>query len=202
MVKPGKLASVNLCTLPLPLNGKEYMTPLEECTVCLLWMDQKEPILSIPSFPSFPANFLKEPLYKIGLSQIGSGKGMFSTTALTRGDLITAERPIILYPTALPLSSNSSMPHPDALIAMLLEPKELHEYRRRQFLALHNCKEVTKETSLLRGICNTNSLRVGELPGPHENVTYSAVANDISRITHRCEAHLQALTAVLTVALV
>ena len=186
MVKRGGRPEFHFCTLPPPINGEDYVGAFEEGTACLLWPFQKDEIMLIPSFPKLPASSeqTSHP-YKVQPDPLRGGKQMVATQALTCGDLVIAERPIIIYPTAIPIARGSRNSHPDSYLSKLLQPDLLDDHRRRQFLDLHNCYGISQESPLLTGISNTNSIHVGQLPGPHQNVSYSGVANEISRINHR-----------------
>ncbi|KAH9895568.1 hypothetical protein C8Q73DRAFT_643391 [Cubamyces lactineus] len=109
------------------------------------------------------------------------GFGVFSTTTITRGDLILRERPLLVYPQLLPYRSSKPPleQYPelhDAVSCMRSEDREA-------FYQLANCHDTANVPST-KGIIDTNALHLGTLGS--SNHPYGAVCRDISRINHSC----------------
>ena len=108
-----------------------------------------------------------------------SGLGLFAAVDVDRGELILQERPLLVYPQLIPFHSNRPVgqQYPELDHALEL----MSAKNREAFFKLMNAQ--VEETSLVKGIIDTNALFLGPLPGaPH---LYAAVCEDISRINHR-----------------
>lgn len=108
------------------------------------------------------------------------GKGLFARETIQPGELILAERPLVLMPIALPHIPGKSPYCPDQFLEQLSE--RLDDDARRDFYRLHNCKGPS--VLQIRGIMDTNVLSVGLLPGPYTG-EHGAICRAISRINHR-----------------
>ena len=131
--------------------------------------------------------------YRIG-DALGSGKGMFALTDLDTGDLIARERPLCLFPLAIPAKTYADV---DAVIMQTLlkmKPTDVVDY-----FDLTNCKTEGGPAS---GIWRTNSLDVGRMPGEYDGI-YTCICRDLSRVNHRSAAayRLSECLTIITAAL-
>ncbi|KAI0071017.1 SET domain-containing protein [Panus rudis PR-1116 ss-1] len=145
-------------------------TTFDDVTVeCIIPEPVKQAILSLPNFPQ-PVKANKNPAFTIRPDG-NSGVGMFAARDLAVGDLILAERPLML--TAM------GMGVPTPMMAYIASKIDRHD----AFLALRNVKGYTR--SFIKGIYDTNAIGIAGLPGyPH---AVSAICNNISRINHSCD---------------
>jgi hypothetical protein len=172
---PGIEAGVMVNTvLPPPSQGMDVFT------FCLFPPGVKEKVLAIPNFPG-PPFMLTALQYKFCIGPVpGAGQGMFAASDLKAGDLIMAERPLLLGPQAMPFVNLEGGVHPDTIMETLVDEK-LDPLSRDIFMKLHNCKGP--DTSKIRGILDTNSLALKAMPG--HDAQYMGVFEHISRINHR-----------------
>ncbi|KAK7689441.1 hypothetical protein QCA50_007233 [Cerrena zonata] len=161
-------------TLP-PYNDAR---PNEPITECIIRPEIKDTILAIPGFPH-PFTTPDPPRYEIKLIR-GAGMGMVATVDLDVGDVILAERPLLVTTQLLQRAGQLPWQHPHHLQRMVVErmPKETAE----EFFALHNCKGYTQPS--ITGIFNTNAIGIGALPGYPADC--GAVCKVISRVNHSC----------------
>ena len=158
------------CTLP-----PNTPVPNEAQSECLLYEGIKESILAIPGFPQ-PVPVPNPPRYKITPTKgVGVGIGLVATIDLDIGDLIVAERPLIVYTK---LVERWAVP-PQEVRRLLVERLDLPA--QEEYYALRNCKGYSRCNA--DGIADTNSMTIGELPG-YSGVCI-AVCKVISRASHR-----------------
>lgn len=126
------------------------------------------------------------------------GQGLFAKHNITRGDLIFAERPLLVAPRAITGWSKSVNPdvhteHQIKQIVMLefetlLEctVARLSSESQADFRALKNAHTGDGSGPLL-GIIRTNRYGIGNLyDGSNKDAGYGAVCKIGSRINHRC----------------
>ncbi|KAF8985023.1 hypothetical protein BDQ17DRAFT_1548715 [Cyathus striatus] len=145
-------------------------------TECLIPTQLKSQILNIPGFPRAPPD---SPVDTYSISSMESkGLGMVATRTIGIGQLIVAERPIILIPDVLPFDANyvySALRH--AIIDYLASrlPSE-------NSVAMYWLANVHLNASpQCHGIFETNSMAV-----MFGTVKYLALTKEISRINHSC----------------
>jgi hypothetical protein len=156
-----------------------HLRPNEPVTTSMLHAGTKEALWNLPDFLK-PLNSPPPTGWPFIIKDVPNmGKGLYARETIQSGELILAERPLILMPILLPYIPGKS-PHPDQLLERLLE--RLDDGARRHFYSLHNCKGSS--VPQLRGILDTNMLNVGMLPGPYAGA-HGAVCSLISRINHR-----------------
>ena len=159
-----------LCTIP-----SNTPVPNEAQSECLLYEGIKESILAISGFPQ-PVPVPNPPRYKITPTKgVGVGIGLVATIDLDIGDLIVAERPLIVYTK---LVERWAVP-PQEVRRLLVERLDLPA--QEEYYALRNCKGYSRCNA--DGIADTNSMSIGELPG--FSGVCIAVCKVISRVNHR-----------------
>ena len=105
---------------------------------------------------------LQEPQSSVNILHAGqSGLGMFAVEGIDRGDLIVRERPLLVYPQAIPFHSNrpAGQEYPELEDAV----NQLADHDRDAFFGLMNSHP--QERSQIKGILDTNALHIGLLPG-------------------------------------
>jgi hypothetical protein len=173
---PGLKAGVTFVTTSLPPSQGHP----DVHSFCLLPPGIKEKVLALPNFPGPPFMVsMMQNKFRIGPVP-GAGKGMFVTTDLKAGDLIMAERPLLVAPAAFPYANLKGFVHPDKIMEMAVNER-LGPNGRDIFMQLHNCKGP--DTPKIRGIVDTNSLELGPMPG--HDTQYMGIFQHISRINHR-----------------
>lgn len=156
--------------------------------------EAKRIILSNPDFPK-PVPKPERLAYTIRISKLG-GLGMIAARNLKLGDLVCAERPLLVSDRPLaPLPPGATL----AQVAIYQQWEKSLEYafkrmlpeKQAAFLALANSH--TKDGSgVIHGIIRTNGFgsRVKE-PGGSNEVLLSVVCDAISRVNHRCVVFAQ-----------
>ncbi|VDB85285.1 unnamed protein product [Peniophora sp. CBMAI 1063] len=186
-----------ITSLPQPVRKELQRDGWAEC-LCTGWL--KRMILSTPGFPS-PIEHPAQVRYEIRKS--GSrGLGVFATEDIDAGDLILAERPLLVRMIWTPPAPNTKHLSPKQrlegmyadmersmeTLASRLEPERLELYR-----ALYNSHK-TDGSGPLSGIMRTNGLPLGEVEdptalsmglSPGQN-RYSCVGAKCSRFNHSC----------------
>ena len=156
----------------LPYDDDNHTT--EPYTISLLYSGAKEALAAIPGFPA-PYKPSIRVHYRIGDAP-GAGKGMFALTDLDTGDVIARERPLFLFPLAIPVDSYAEM---DAVImktVLKMKPADVLDY-----FDLANCKTEGGPAS---GIWRTNGLDAKRMPGEYDG-RYTCICRDLSRVNHR-----------------
>ena len=149
--------------------------PNEAQSECLWFGGMKENILAIPGFPQ-PVSVPNPPRYMIGPTKgVGVGIGLIAAVDIDVGDLIVAERPLIVYTNVIGRRSLSA-PDDRQFLVRNLEPQAYEEY-----CALRNCKGYSRPNAL--GIADSNAMDLGQLPGYSGSCI--AVCKVISRVNHR-----------------
>ncbi|KAF9024824.1 SET domain-containing protein [Hymenopellis radicata] len=159
-------------------------------TECLVPPVVKRTILSTPGFPA-PLDRVP-PAHRIGPSPSG-GMGMFATRPLEAGDLIFAERAMIIATGGVyALQGADHLKGIDYLRALLIEAEKTLEvpYGRllpewkEAFMNLSNSHENDGSGPLM-GRLRTNGFTICGLSGARE-APYSGVFDVLSRINHSC----------------
>lgn len=113
-----------------------------------------------------------ELIYYIGPSE-NKGLGMFAKSKIARGQLVIAEKPLILTPSQVP----------DSLLVRLVA--NMTEADRSLFFALHNNSSASPSSSTIKDIIRTNGIRLGT-----EDDANGGVFANISRINHSCRPNV------------
>ena len=130
-------------------------------------------------WPGFPLPFSTPcpPVHKIAPVK-DFGLAMIATANIARGQTIHRERPLLLYPKAIPGADVE-----DACSNLVRVVDSLRPENREAVYALRNVKGP-EWPSHLKGILDTNSLALPDgMPGYRGQ--YSGLAREISRINHR-----------------
>ncbi|KAK7032039.1 hypothetical protein VNI00_013407 [Paramarasmius palmivorus] len=121
----------------------------------------------------------------------GKGKGLVATKDMKWGDLIFAERPMIINPTGLPVNCNKLD------IPSHFTRPQIQQVGPGSFRDLWNCHKEDGSGPLL-GVSRTNGFNVPDLreplkPGfPERAGNYSGTWKLISRLNHSCRANIGA----------
>ncbi|KAF8998083.1 hypothetical protein BDQ17DRAFT_1362401 [Cyathus striatus] len=163
-------------------------------TECLLTPRVVSKILKTPGFPA-PIKHNSTPAYRISETNC-MGLGMFATRALNTGDLIIAERPLLVCIDdscirELRKVQNDKEAHNDIAEAIFqLVVDRLTKENKAHFYALHNSRLGGEEEKWrLVGIMSTNAYSENfNVPGivRDNEESYSVVMKDCSRINHSC----------------
>lgn len=155
----------------------------------------KAKVFNAPGYPARIPKPRRPDLYQILLTP-NMGQGLFAKHDLKRGDLILAERPLIVAPRAL-LRLTGNLPEHYTLQQTMQISKTEFEYFLRaafdrlppesqaDFKALHNA-HTGDGSGPLFGIMRTNSYSTGIYDGSNEKLSYGAICKIASRINHRC----------------
>ncbi|THV07611.1 SET domain-containing protein [Dendrothele bispora CBS 962.96] len=168
---------------------------------CLITGRAKRAIVSFPGFPeALPHSDPTRPKpYELRESP-GKGMGMFATRDIEYGELILAERPLLVVPAAftmitVPLHFTEAQRHQAVLnqTEQMLEKivDRMPEETKQAYQQLYNCHKEDGSGPLF-GIVRTNGLALSDYyepssPGLPENARYyTGVCNTLSRINHSC----------------
>lgn len=181
-------------TIPPQLVSAKPADHPDGWTECILRGYTKRTILSTPGFPQ-PLVQPPQSCYCIGPSH--NGLGMFATCDLSIGDLIVAERPLMVTPRGLSLSSSISLPvnftAEQRRQAAIFEWEKtlqtsfdrMEPENQAAFMALAN-NHLEDGSGPLLGIIRTNGFEVEGLHDPMPDGEYTGVCKIISRINHSC----------------
>ncbi|KAK7460844.1 hypothetical protein VKT23_008775 [Stygiomarasmius scandens] len=167
---------------------------------CFITGRAKRAIVSVPGFPeALPRTDPSRPKPYTIVESTGKGMGMFAARDIEWGELIVAERPMLVIPVAFPYEGAAVTPanfttdhiqqlhlnQTEKVMEMLLSrmPKENQEAYKK----LANCHKEDGSGPLY-GIVRTNGFGLEdyckiEKPGHPER--YSGIFKDLSRINHR-----------------
>lgn len=166
--------NILFCTMP-PHHPSR---PNDPETQCLLRQGVKEKILAIPGFPQ-PVAVPDRARYTIKPIR-GLGMNLVATIDIDVGELIMAERPLIVSLLEVPQTGRLFVQQPAEMQRMLIE--RLTPGNRENFFALRNCKGYTRPE--ITGITDSNGLGIEPLPGDGRNGA-AAICKIISRVNHR-----------------
>ncbi len=154
-------------------------------------------MLNAPGYPARIPKTRRPDLFEVR-STPDMGEGVFAKRNIKRGDLILAERPLLVSPRAiysLPQGSTPDHYTPQQYQqVMMFEYESLLEKttgrmsseNQADFRALHNAHTGDGSGPLL-GIIRTNGYGIGGLyDGSNETARYGAICKIGSRINHRC----------------
>ncbi|KAI0317801.1 hypothetical protein OF83DRAFT_1171658 [Amylostereum chailletii] len=154
-------------------------------TLCILWEDTRA---ALRSKHNFPAPF--DPSINVGRFSIvdiaGKGKSMVAARDFELGELVVAERPLLVLPETMVYQP----PYRSAgdVIAALIE-HTMPPHVKRLYFDLRNSHPNTPGMSAAEGISNTNGLTLGLFPGwpgPYDAVFYY-----VSRANHSCSPNVR-----------
>ncbi|KAI0742736.1 hypothetical protein C8Q80DRAFT_929057 [Daedaleopsis nitida] len=163
-----------------PLRYREYprepSVPSHIVTGVMFYKATEEDVEK--AFPGFVKPFTPPtaPVYKLAPVK-GAGVGAIATTDIARGQIIMRERPLLLYPVAMPAQVAENV---DAFEYMV---NSMRPENKEAVYALKNVKGP-EWYSHLKGILDTNSFGFGT-PVPGYSGQYAALGRDVSRVNHR-----------------
>jgi hypothetical protein len=190
--------AIILTTLPSMNLGATLDDEPDNWTECILAGHIKRRILSTPGFPrSVEKTAGGKVNHRVGPSPFG-GLGVFATRPVRTGDLIVAERPLLISPRGFReavLSSSKGLTQEEMIQVQMQEWEEqlgialkrMTDENRKAFMALANSHTEDGSGPIL-GIIRTNGYKVPGLYDGHEDDdtrAYTAVLNIMSRINHR-----------------
>ncbi|EDR10226.1 uncharacterized protein LACBIDRAFT_316886 [Laccaria bicolor S238N-H82] len=166
-------------------------------TECILAGPVKRRILSTPGFPrSVEKTAGGKVNHRVRASPFG-GLGVFATRPIRTGDLIVAERPLLISPRGFEMRVESKGLTQAERIQVTMQEweerldvavKRMTDENRKVFMALAN-SHTEDRSGPIQGIVRTNGYRVPGLYDGHEGDNtraYTAVMNVMSRINHSC----------------
>ncbi|EDQ99659.1 uncharacterized protein LACBIDRAFT_334800 [Laccaria bicolor S238N-H82] len=185
-----------ITTLPRVKSGATLDDEPDNWTECILAGPVKQRILSTPGFPQPVEKTAGEKVnHRVGPSPFG-GLGVFATRPLRTGDLIVAERPLLISKRGIEMTRSKGLTQAEMIQVSMQEWEErlgvalkrMTDENRKAFMALANSHTEDGSGPIL-GIIRTNGYKVEGLYDDHENDddrAYSAVLNVMSRINHSC----------------
>ncbi|KAF8996660.1 hypothetical protein BDQ17DRAFT_1329875 [Cyathus striatus] len=160
-------------------------------TQCILPLDLKSHILSIPDFPLAPPNPSQQEVYRVAPTQ-SKGLGLFAMSTIEIGQLILAERPLLIVPcdTAFnvsdihTISRHSSECMKSALSGALVKLLVLSmpEENNRSFFELCNSHPDDWE-GVVHGTFRTNAVDVKITAC---DMRFKGVMKTMARVNHSC----------------
>ncbi|KAF8989424.1 hypothetical protein BDQ17DRAFT_1434473 [Cyathus striatus] len=184
-----------LCRLP-PGND------IPGASECLISTSLHSKLLNTPGFPK-PIENASPPAYRISRTPT-RGLGMFATRALSIGDLLIAERPLLVCPIHHYIPGFREIEHDFTMCPFMNEAylslivSRMSEENRKHFMALFNAGLEFMGGHLfpLTGIVGTNAafgegfLRELMDDKFDEAGSYLVVLKDCSRINHSCRPNI------------
>lgn len=167
-------------------------------TECVLAGHIKRRILNTPGFPRPVEKIAGGKVnHRVGPSPFG-GLGVFATRIVRYGDLIVAERPLLISPRGFEMvagSGSKGLTQAEMIQVAMHEweehldiaVKRMTDENREAFMALAN-SHTEDGSGPIQGIVRTNGYKVpGLYDGQEGDDTraYTAVMNVMSRINHR-----------------
>ncbi|KAF7296000.1 Aldehyde dehydrogenase [Mycena kentingensis (nom. inval.)] len=169
-----------------------YNSPDVTNAECLFVHGTKDLLLdTTPDFPKPVPAQPDVPAFRVAPSP-GKGAGLFSTRALKQGELILAERPLVVTPEpAAWLFTPAMQAEYDEDFRGQVEVVlgRVEDHNRETFMALCDSSAQPALGSIV-GRIRTNSIEVGGLI-PNERGTYRATCALISRLNHSCSPNTQ-----------
>ncbi|KAF7289379.1 SET domain-containing protein [Mycena indigotica] len=158
-------------TVVLPVNA----APDEPVTVCFLWPGSKEVLMKMPGYPQ-PLSRVSEPTFRVGGSG-SKGLGLFAARALSQGELIIHERPLLISVRGVPVAVPAMLDQEQTTKYRLKElerhlevvVKEMRPEDRDAFMSLAN-SHTTDGSGPIAGRIRTNCISLNglcpEMSGP------------------------------------
>ncbi|KAF8875757.1 hypothetical protein BD779DRAFT_204594 [Infundibulicybe gibba] len=162
---------------------------------CLVADKIKDKILSTPGFPAPLAHPPK--VHRIG-SAPGKGLGIFATRDLDMGDLIYAERPLLVLPSC---TKNIRIGYPQDWTGEQVERTTMFVWNQQCYRAFERLEPEAQDAFLslanihtedgswtTHGICRTNGFGIEELVDTFGTLEapYAGVCKEFSRANHSC----------------
>jgi hypothetical protein len=164
---------------------------------CLMSARIKHLVLSTPGYPQ-PVRHPRRKMCVIREAP-GKGLGVFALEPIEKGDLIFAERPIIVCPSLLGTLVRSDATPEMAIASYLAQSEAIVESlllrqapeKVKAYMELTNCHE-TDGSGPKYGIMRTNGLGLSHLKEPHKRdkdviIHYAGVGEVLSRVNHRLD---------------
>ncbi|KAJ7716517.1 hypothetical protein B0H16DRAFT_1613491 [Mycena metata] len=169
-------------------------------TECIFYPGTKEVLKKIPGYPQ-PLQHPNPGAFRVATVP-GKGTGLFSTRALTLGEHILTERPLLISPIAVYSAYPSSFTY-EQYVQVALNEMEQHTkiavdrmlpHDRAAYMELANSHKEDGSGPCF-GIMRTNGLGISGLRPGVEGAggMYSAVPKYISRLNHSCSPNTQPL---------
>ena len=182
-----------ITTLPQPVPDDEI-----QC----VWITEISKVLNTPGYPARIPKPRRLDLYEVRTTP-DKGQGLFAKRDIKRGELILAERPLLVAPVRTLALRKSAIPNnytklqirqmTDSQVESLLEAAiaRLPPESQADFKALHNAHTDDLGCPLL-GIVVTNCYGIAIYDDPGKGLIHGAVCKLGSRINHRCVSLLSA----------
>ena len=154
----------------------------------------KEKVFNSPGYPARIPKPSRPDLCQVRSTPV-MGKGLFAKHYIKRGDLIFAERPLLVTPNKMHLILPEAISDPQKKMRMLiLQSERMFELAigrlpldsQADYKALQNVY-TGSELGPLNGISSANGYDIGDIlyNGSNKNNAYGAVCKIGSRINHR-----------------
>ncbi|ESK94126.1 hypothetical protein Moror_1049 [Moniliophthora roreri MCA 2997] len=165
-------------------------------TECYISGRAKRKILETPGFPESLPRPTQPDCFRV-VDIPGKGRGIVATKDIKWGNLIFAERALIITPVGLPSGSDTEIPkhftnaQREQVFMMDIEHgldilvKRMPEENQKAFMELWNCHTEDGSGPLL-GICRTNGLALQDYYEPKKAGRYCGTFKVISRFNHSC----------------
>ncbi|KAH8096639.1 hypothetical protein BXZ70DRAFT_1066025 [Cristinia sonorae] len=185
--------TLHLYTLPFPKG--EQGDGGGGLTECLISDVLKHKILSVPGYGARvpkPAGTT----YRVS-EAAGKGLGVFATRDIQMGELIMAERPLMITPVVMPSRCTSELQglsHNDFVQVKLHDAEKIFEWvvdrmtpeNREALMALTNSHSLEGGGPII-GRVKTNGFGESEIvDGPGAECQYSVLCDALSRLNHSC----------------
>ncbi|RDB28333.1 SET domain-containing protein 5 [Hypsizygus marmoreus] len=180
-------------TIPNREDGATLADYPDNWTECIF--PGPRPAHAILNMPYFPSHVPKPPMPRHRIHATSAmGLGFFATCDLRMGDLIFAERPLVVMPHALAVPVDNSTPLEQRPLAVAMGYERVLEQLVQKMIpenwaALKALANVHKadETGPIFGIVKTNAFDIFlNAEEASDAIPYSAVFDKISRINHGC----------------
>ncbi|KAF8995752.1 hypothetical protein BDQ17DRAFT_1518999 [Cyathus striatus] len=160
-------------------------------TQCLMSSGLKSYLFTLPDFPHSPPTVGSDLLYYIGHTE-AKGRGLFADRPIEVGDLIVAERPLLLLSIWADIIRSSTSHVSDDNFSTLLRKimdclfRRMTPENQASYLELSN-SYPSHPSGILIGILRTNKHVLQMLdPECDRMLLFNAVGNILSRINHSC----------------
>ncbi|EMD40323.1 hypothetical protein CERSUDRAFT_91039 [Gelatoporia subvermispora B] len=208
---------VKLISIP-PRRSDGSPVDSDGITECILYAGMRDPIFEVPGFPC-RVPWPTKPAHTLEKIE-GIGWGMFAKRNIKAGELIYAERPLLLSKVAWDPSRKCDDPQQRMKVAKVEAEHKLGEAlkrmtpdRREAFRKLQNCHSHEVDCPQLFGILRTNGSAANDalkecipsLPN-NEYGSFKVVGETCSRVNHSCRPNardhfeLQSFSLQLTAA--
>ncbi|KAF9474373.1 SET domain-containing protein [Pholiota conissans] len=192
-----------LILVTVPPRGSAAALNEDEHTEWITFEETKSRIFKTPGLPKpLPKPKGDTPLYEVKMTP-NMGMGVFATRDISLGELVFAERPLLVAPINVNVLELSTPPDERYQKILLDEYEKIFEPafdrmskgNQTAYKALMN-SHTEDGSGLLTGIARTNGYGVSALydgPGPkatHHAQRYTVIGHVASRINHSCIANV------------